>query len=368
MNIKNPQIQTKRAKTKKKRKAQKATANLTAAMGGEVWEYNEGPLEDLVDATEMAVGLLQGLKATEHQIGEHSDYYPITQQYLDSMMVRVHEAGMISPRVRRDMVDTMIRSLSEALLFASQFKEYGQPIFKLSAPLATALTLTEYDGDRDEIRLPFPSIKIKLDPGSGLSLTDENGEEDPIKEIEVMAYGFDDEYNEDTRIYSYYVIADHTFIDPPIQWDIDGHQFWGIQEGQDRFKRAVSQQSQYTLTHLIPKLLMNFSLYVQMKVERKEAGISPGPKQRQPNASGDTVYPLGREIKLPSQLKSVYSKDIEGDDEEKWKIRNRFMVRGHWREQAHGTGRSMRKRIWIQPHWKGPTTGEELERIYGVDF
>ena len=31
-----------------------------------------------------------------------------------------------------------------------------------------------------------------------------------------------------------------------------------------------------------------------------------------------------------------------------------FMVRGHWRWQAHGVGMLQRRRIWIIPHWKGP--------------
>ena len=32
----------------------------------------------------------------------------------------------------------------------------------------------------------------------------------------------------------------------------------------------------------------------------------------------------------------------------------RFIVRGHWRNQPHGPGRTLRKMTWIQPHWKGP--------------
>lgn len=32
----------------------------------------------------------------------------------------------------------------------------------------------------------------------------------------------------------------------------------------------------------------------------------------------------------------------------------RFLVRGHWRNQAHGPARALRKLMWIQPHWRGP--------------
>ena len=44
--------------------------------------------------------------------------------------------------------------------------------------------------------------------------------------------------------------------------------------------------------------------------------------------------------------------------------RVRWLVRGHWREQAHGQGRVQRRRTWIAPHWKGPTTAPEHDRTY----
>ncbi|MGW4116718.1 hypothetical protein ACWEFJ_38085 [Actinosynnema sp. NPDC004786] len=47
----------------------------------------------------------------------------------------------------------------------------------------------------------------------------------------------------------------------------------------------------------------------------------------------------------------------------------RWMVRGHWRQQAHGPGRSQRRPIWINPHVKGPE-GAPLntgDTVYLVD-
>lgn len=43
-----------------------------------------------------------------------------------------------------------------------------------------------------------------------------------------------------------------------------------------------------------------------------------------------------------------------------------FLVRGHWREQAHGADRQLRKRIWIQPFWKGPEGARVLLRSHTV--
>ncbi len=41
-----------------------------------------------------------------------------------------------------------------------------------------------------------------------------------------------------------------------------------------------------------------------------------------------------------------------------------FLVRGHWRQQAHGPARSLRKTLWIQPFWKGPEESRVLLRTY----
>ena len=44
----------------------------------------------------------------------------------------------------------------------------------------------------------------------------------------------------------------------------------------------------------------------------------------------------------------------------------RFMVRGHWRNQAHGTQLNSRKLMWIRPYLKGPDMAELINRPYEV--
>ncbi len=39
-----------------------------------------------------------------------------------------------------------------------------------------------------------------------------------------------------------------------------------------------------------------------------------------------------------------------------------FLVRGHWRNQAHGPKQSLRKTIWVQPFWKGDEEARILLR------
>jgi hypothetical protein len=44
------------------------------------------------------------------------------------------------------------------------------------------------------------------------------------------------------------------------------------------------------------------------------------------------------------------------------KISQKFIVRGHWREQPCGKERKDRKRLWIKPFWKGPDWGTVSQR------
>jgi hypothetical protein len=44
----------------------------------------------------------------------------------------------------------------------------------------------------------------------------------------------------------------------------------------------------------------------------------------------------------------------------------RFMVRGHWRQQAHGQRNEERKLVWIRPFYKGPDMATLINKPYSV--
>jgi hypothetical protein len=52
-------------------------------------------------------------------------------------------------------------------------------------------------------------------------------------------------------------------------------------------------------------------------------------------------------------LRAPVKHDLEEVDHAERNYRHRWIVRGHWRNQAHGTLRQQRKRIFIAPHVKG---------------
>lgn len=63
---------------------------------------------------------------------------------------------------------------------------------------------------------------------------------------------------------------------------------------------------------------------------------------------GGVVRPLGR----PGGQSSAPRIDV------------RLLVRGHWKNQAHGPGMTLRKLIHVEPYWRGPEMAELVDRPY----
>jgi hypothetical protein len=56
----------------------------------------------------------------------------------------------------------------------------------------------------------------------------------------------------------------------------------------------------------------------------------------------------------------------KSNDTNEYKINKRFIVRGHWRNQPHGTKLSERKIIWVKPYYKGSEIAEIINKPYLV--
>lgn len=72
-------------------------------------------------------------------------------------------------------------------------------------------------------------------------------------------------------------------------------------------------------------------------------------------------WEIGRTIKIAPELVRAAR---AGSRETAFQVKHRFIVRGHYRNQAHGPERALRTRRWIAPFWKGPEDGAELVHTY----
>jgi hypothetical protein len=89
-------------------------------------------------------------------------------------------------------------------------------------------------------------------------------------------------------------------------------------------------------------------------------------KERGPSRMGrgpaTTEYVLGQKVSVGFNCVDAVKQYVRGDAQSLPAIQ--WLVRGHWRNQPIGSGRSERKRIWIMPHWKGPQEAPKLFREY----
>lgn len=65
------------------------------------------------------------------------------------------------------------------------------------------------------------------------------------------------------------------------------------------------------------------------------------------------------------RLDKAYSARLT-DEGKKWVLQHRVRVMGHWRNQPYGPEKTLRRRQWISPYWKGPTYAEMVEKGYVV--
>jgi len=83
-------------------------------------------------------------------------------------------------------------------------------------------------------------------------------------------------------------------------------------------------------------------------------------EQEYAKAKKRNIYLVGRSVRADD----AYGVGALG--EEGRKILKRFRVRGHYRNQPYGPERSLVKRKWIKPHWKGPDLAELINSGYVV--
>lgn len=111
-------------------------------------------------------------------------------------------------------------------------------------------------------------------------------------------------------------------------------------------------------------------LAVHLATLKAQGAWSPNPPKRKQRKGKKAKKPLPKHwdihptIKIKPQLKRAALQGAENSP--LWKLEHRYLVRGHWRNQAYGPNRSKRQLKWIAPYWKGPEDTEVLERTYDV--
>jgi hypothetical protein len=123
------------------------------------------------------------------------------------------------------------------------------------------------------------------------------------------------------------------------------------------------------------RLAVNLILYLQLptadvhlenleEIERLRVSKVPSSpslrkahKDRLRRAESARVWSVGSKIVVDKRLREAVA---AGNVLANGCIRAPSLVRGHWRNQAHGPGHSLRRLTWIEPHVRGVDIGTVL--------
>lgn len=314
----------------------------------------------------------------------------------------------------RDEMEDMIFSNHMML----QWKNWGRPTFVLSRDLYAALILTDCRGLKgSDLKPPFESFCLVLPEDNGMNIKDDDGTSWAAKMLNfttgrtlgrgnaaqsaemlnslcnmIYAEGLPPtaearadlgavtreahaEYLPHTTLWSCtrlfatenpLLLATYRMYHMPK--DDDSLEQWLEGSKTTKGSLEVSSDDEQTLK-MAHRLIANFVIYLSShKLPAPERQSSLLKKKKQLSDQNATIYRVGSAVRLGNHLFEAARQAINRPKQKAlWRLHSRFVVRGHWRNQAHGPERKERKRLWIQPFWKGPTTAEAMSRIYTTE-
>jgi hypothetical protein len=247
----------------------------------------------------------------------------------------------------------------------------GLNIFSLSEQLTAGFMLTEPPPLEDnKLHVPFPSFVLRVPPG-----------------LLPMFIGDKQYWASMIWVHDYYAL-ERSVQGPAhfFRWMVMGHgvTLWRDRNGDDVLRGEQDGDELIQVWDDDPKEVPQDKITLEygLRIVRNlvawldsTGGIvaqkqSSRPSQRhsgQQDPTVPTVWLMGHEVKLPREVVRMAPEIALGHSKHPapgWQVRTRFVVRGHWRNQAHGEGRQLRTRKWIEPHWRGPEGAAAWSHLY----
>jgi hypothetical protein len=255
------------------------------------------------------------------------------------------------------------------------WRKQQRPIIDISEDLCRAMMETEITIPPTEIRSPYRAFYIAIPPSMKMTMRNKllgiNHRLDGImvaianEELMINTYGWPPDDFDPTKIGFNRIIA-------PLDFNVSVEDYLSNEEVRGKLEESVGEGN---ADKAIPwmRIVINSMLYLESegadvdrspdlpdRKARRLASIK-AKKQRtdfiEKNRHPWSLVRIGHNLTIHEGIKKASGE-----------LRSRFIVRGHWRNQAHGPNLSLRKRKWIQPHWKGPDWADVMEgRIYKME-
>lgn len=140
---------------------------------------------------------------------------------------------------------------------------------------------------------------------------------------------------------------------------------------QNKEKLNLLEEKDKTATQIMARVVANLSFYL---ASLKDHNHYPKHKMCKRSSGEHTFYdvPLqdseGRVIKLQKELReAAHAFVAQGRRPQGWELHSRISVRGHFKMQPHGPRMSLRKRIFVPPHRRGPESRDIAPSLYMME-
>jgi hypothetical protein len=246
-----------------------------------------------------------------------------------------------------------------------RWAHYGMPAFQLSHSAAAAFALTDPSAIRTvDFHAPFPTFVVQL-PVPWLTTREE---------VQIHGLVWHELIEEGKRSLVFRAVgpsARHSHLEGILQHPSD---FETI--GEWMRLAEIAEEDARPLYTTIMRLLVSLCLYIG--ANGRGQALSNSAKRTKADASIDVtagyiaagvepaIWQTGRAVKIDRALVQAAADYSESDREGRtgWKLRSRFTVRGHFRNQAHGPRHAAHRVRWIEPYWKGPKDGVGITHLY----
>lgn len=226
----------------------------------------------------------------------------------------------------------------------------GYNVFELSNDFVAAMLLTDpYEIRFDDLRMPFPGLLITIPSGF---VTGEEGL--PYTKIHLS-------HVEGTwNLYA----TDGTHVLDTTIGDEDALS-WNFLKNLECENADEISDADLSALQALRQIAFGMLAYVSAVDRAVEERTNTRPKKSaHTNEPRPRVHDVGRTVKIdPILVKYARA----GERALALQLKHRFIVRGHYRNQAHGHGHRERKLIWIEPFWKGPPEGAKIMHTYRPD-
>jgi len=233
----------------------------------------------------------------------------------------------------------------------------GMPAFVLDAETAGMLALTDVDRlDTQDIHFPFPTFVLILEHGSPVYLTDEK---DPVRSLFVHVYERDGERRISIQAHDIHGDErDVTLAYPEKNGKVGA---W-VEKVREQYKTVARGARAAAMEHRSEEVVINaiqtmVRLVVSFAMLFRTEGAEPKPPRLPVNTKrwDQSELPLPQDwvvakLKMPEAVKRAVK---EGTQASGGIVTARHVVRGHWKPQAYGPRRSLRRVIRIDPYWRG---------------